>query len=120
MNNRVVIARSDSDEAIPGVPVKPLAGIPGIATARIGAPRDDTVWYRQLWPWLLMTPPLASVIGGVALLWIAIASNDGLVTPESTRHAGPASRQGILTPAEAANCAVKDRACLNTPIEETR
>lgn len=78
---------------------------------------DAAPWYRQLWPWLLIAPPLASVIGGVALLWIAIASNDGLVTPDSTRAA---SRERILTPAEAANCAVKDRACLNTPIGEAR
>ena len=79
-----------------------------------------TPWYRQLWPWLLIAPPAASIVGGVALLWVAIASNDGLVTSDSARHAGPASRPRILSPAEAANCAVKDRACLNTPIEETR
>lgn len=79
--------------------------------------RDAVPWYRQLWPWLLIAPPFASVIAGVALLWIAIASNDGLVTPDSAR---PASQERILTPTEAANCAVKDRACLNTPIGETR
>jgi hypothetical protein len=77
----------------------------------------NTPWYKQLWPWLLIAPPIASVIGGVALLWIAIASSDGLVTPASAGDAR-ASRHRVLTPAEAANCAVKDRACLNTPIEE--
>jgi hypothetical protein len=71
-------------------------------------------WHRQLWPWLLIAPPAASIVGGVALLWIAIASNDGLVTPASTSH------PRILSPAEAANCAVKDRACLNAPVGEAR
>ena len=29
--------------------------------------RDSRPWYRQLWPWLLMLPPAAAVIGGVSL-----------------------------------------------------
>ena len=85
-------------------------------TASIRA--DDKPWFKQLWPWLVMAPPLASVIAGVAMLWIAVATNDGLVTPDYYR-------QGIrinerLTREQAANCAVKDRACMNAPVERSR
>lgn len=30
--------------------------------------REPAPWYRQPWPWLLMIPPLAAVIGGLAML----------------------------------------------------
>jgi uncharacterized protein len=75
-------------------------------------------WYRQLWPWLIIAPPLASVIGGVGLLIIAIAGSDPVVTQDHRRGAAKASR--TLTPAEAARCSVRDRACLNTPVEERK
>lgn len=77
--------------------------------------KQSTPWYRQLWPWLLIAPPVVSIIGGFAILWVAISSNDGLVTPE---HALAINRS--LTREEAANCAARDRACLNTPVEEAR
>ena len=71
-------------------------------------------WYRQLWPWLLIAPPVVSIFGGFALLWVAISSNDGLVTPDPR---GPGVTRS-LSRAEAANCSVKDRACLNAPVED--
>jgi len=33
--------------------------------------QDDRPWYRHLWPWLLMIPPGAAVIGGIATAWLA-------------------------------------------------
>ena len=39
-------------------------------------------WYRQRWPWLLMAPPLAAVIGGIATIVLAVRSNDGMVTAD--------------------------------------
>jgi hypothetical protein len=39
-------------------------------------------WYRQRWPWLLMVPPLAAVIGGVITIVLAVRSNDGMVTDD--------------------------------------
>ena len=75
----------------------------------------EAPWFKHLWPWLIMAPPLASVIAGMALLWIAIASNDGLVAFDYEKDR---SAQAGLTPEQAANCAVKDRACLNTPVED--
>jgi hypothetical protein len=39
-------------------------------------------WYRQRWPWLLMLPPLAAVIGGAVTLVLAVRSNDGVVAAD--------------------------------------
>jgi hypothetical protein len=39
-------------------------------------------WYRQRWPWLLMVPPLAAVIGGMITIVLAVRSNDGVVAAD--------------------------------------
>ena len=39
-------------------------------------------WYRQKWPWLLMLPPAAAVVGGFITLWLAIKTWDGLVVDD--------------------------------------
>jgi uncharacterized protein len=36
-------------------------------------------WYRHLWPWLLIIPPAAAVIGGSFTLYLAITRPDPLV-----------------------------------------
>jgi hypothetical protein len=36
-------------------------------------------WYREPWPWFLISLPAAAVIAGVATVWIAYRSADGLV-----------------------------------------
>jgi hypothetical protein len=36
-------------------------------------------WYRHVWPWLLIIPPLGSVIGGGITLYLAITRPDVLV-----------------------------------------
>lgn len=36
-------------------------------------------WYRQLWPWLLIIPPLGAVIGGLLTLYLAVTRPDTLV-----------------------------------------
>jgi hypothetical protein len=36
-------------------------------------------WYRHLWPWLLIIPPAAAVIGGCVTLYLAITRPDPLV-----------------------------------------
>lgn len=41
-----------------------------------------TPWYRQRWPWLLMVPPLAAVIGGIVTIVLAVKSNDGVVAAD--------------------------------------
>lgn len=39
-------------------------------------------WYKSKWPWLLMAAPAMSVVGGVTMLCVALASNDGLVADD--------------------------------------
>lgn len=39
-------------------------------------------WYREPWPWLLMSGPLAVVVASLASAWIAIKSSDGLVSED--------------------------------------
>ena len=36
-------------------------------------------WYRQLWPWLLIVPPAAAVVGGFFVLYLAVTRPDTLV-----------------------------------------
>ncbi|HVY66187.1 MAG TPA: FixH family protein [Gammaproteobacteria bacterium] len=42
-------------------------------------------WYRERWPWLLMLPPAASVIGGFVLLYFAVESPNALVVDDYAR-----------------------------------
>jgi hypothetical protein len=39
-------------------------------------------WYRQRWPWLLIVPPLAAIIGCTITIVLAVRSNDGMVTAD--------------------------------------
>ncbi|MCC7215960.1 MAG: FixH family protein [Burkholderiales bacterium] len=39
-------------------------------------------WYRHRWPWLLMAGPFIVVVAGFATLWLAVASDDGLVADD--------------------------------------
>lgn len=40
---------------------------------------DDQPWYRQFWPWFLISLPATAVVAGFITLNIAIDSDDGLV-----------------------------------------
>lgn len=46
------------------------------------AGKDVGPWYREPWPWLLMAGPVTVIIAGIATLWIAVASSDGLVVDD--------------------------------------
>ena len=39
-------------------------------------------WYRQLWPWLILSGPAAVLVAGAITTWIAFASADGLVADD--------------------------------------
>ena len=39
-------------------------------------------WYREPWPWLLMSGPCIVIIAGFYTLWLAIQSDDGLVADD--------------------------------------
>lgn len=36
-------------------------------------------WFREPWPWLLMSLPLTAVVAGLLTWWLAFRSDDGLV-----------------------------------------
>jgi hypothetical protein len=63
-------------------------------------------WYREPWPWIVMAAPAASVIAGVAMLWLAISSNDGLVTDDYYRR-GLAINQDLSRDQRAAELGLK-------------
>jgi hypothetical protein len=39
-------------------------------------------WYKEPWPWILMSGPFAVLVAGAATIWIAFASADGLVADD--------------------------------------
>lgn len=39
-------------------------------------------WYREPWPWFLMSGPIIVIIAALVSAWIAISSNDGLVSED--------------------------------------
>ena len=42
--------------------------------------REDTKpWYRQFWPWFIISLPAASVVGGLTTVWISLQTTDSLV-----------------------------------------
>lgn len=46
-------------------------------------PREDSEpWYKQFWPWFLISLPLSVVIASMVTINIAIQSNDGLVSDD--------------------------------------
>jgi len=45
-----------------------------------------TPWFKQPWPWIVMTPPAVAVVAGLATWWIAASSADGLVAEDYYRQ----------------------------------
>ncbi len=41
--------------------------------------RTSKPWYREPWPWFLMSLPATAVIAGLTTVWLAFSSADGLV-----------------------------------------
>ena len=67
-------------------------------------------WHKQLWPWLLMLPPVISVIGGIGVLYVAARTNDVLVA-EDYYQRGITINERLARERSAAECAAKDLAC---------
>ena len=44
--------------------------------------RDSNPWYKEPWPWILMAGPAIVIVAGFVTAWLAIISNDGLVTDD--------------------------------------
>jgi hypothetical protein len=43
---------------------------------------DQSPWYKQLWPWLLISLPASAVLGGIATFILAVNSPNALVTDD--------------------------------------
>ena len=43
------------------------------------SPAASKPWYREPWPWFLISLPATAVVAGIATVWIATTSADGLV-----------------------------------------
>ncbi len=43
---------------------------------------DKMPWYKHRWPWLLMLGPGIVIIAGIVTVWLAVVSNDGLVSDD--------------------------------------
>jgi hypothetical protein len=39
-------------------------------------------WYRERWPWILMSGPATVIVAGAMTTWIAFATSDGLVADD--------------------------------------
>ena len=50
------------------------------------ANRSAKPWYREPWPWFLMSGPFIVIIAALVSAWIAIRSSDGLVTEDYYRQ----------------------------------
>lgn len=48
----------------------------------IAANQNSKPWYREPWPWFLMSGPIIVIIAAFVSAWIAIKSSDGLVTED--------------------------------------
>lgn len=51
-------------------------------------------WYRELWPWLLAGGPLLVIVASLVTAWVAIRSDDGLVSEDYYRQ-GLAAQETI-------------------------
>lgn len=49
-------------------------------------PAAGKSWFREPWPWLLASGPLLVVVASAISAWIAIKSNDGLVSDDYYRQ----------------------------------
>ena len=58
-------------------------------------------WYREPWPWILAAGPLIVVVAACYTAWLAVRSNDGLVTEDYYRK-GLAANQTIARSEQAA------------------
>ena len=44
--------------------------------------QQSKVWYKEPWPWLLMSGPLIVVVAAFATLWLAAKNNSDLVSDD--------------------------------------
>lgn len=67
---------------------------------------ESRPWYREPWPWLLMSGPAVVVVAGIATAWLAVESSDGLVEDDYYKQ-GLAVNQRIARNEQAATLGLK-------------
>lgn len=67
---------------------------------------DGRPWYREPWPWILMAGPVLVIIAAVVTIWIAVVSNDGLVTDDYYKE-GLAVNQRLQRDQQASDLGVR-------------
>jgi len=50
-------------------------------------------WYREPWPWILMSGPAAVLVAGGFTAWLAFSSADGLVVDDFDRERSARTRE---------------------------
>jgi hypothetical protein len=64
-------------------------------------PREDTLpWYKQFWPWFIISLPGTVVIASIITITIAVKTNDGLVSDDYYKE-GRAIHKTAYTAAKA-------------------
>ena len=69
---------------------------------------DSRPWYREPWPWFLISIPALAIIGGGVTLWLALHSNNSLVVDDYYRE-GRAINRVIARDQEAARLGLRAR-----------
>src|SRR5690606_32563701 len=67
------------------VPLPRYAGPRRAAEMQSTSP-EQTPWWRQLWPWFLISLPACAVIASLVTLWLAMDSADSLVVDDYYRE----------------------------------
>lgn len=62
--------------------------------------KDTGPWYKQPWPWILMSGPAMVIVASVISAWVALSSSDGLVVEDYYKK-GLSADQTIAMSAEA-------------------
>lgn len=63
---------------------------------------NNRPWYKERWPWLLMAGPAVVIVAGVITVWLAVISNDGLVSDDYYKQ-GLAVNQQLHRDSQAAS-----------------
>src|SRR5688572_10359806 len=64
---------------------KPQSSVASPPHTAHGSPSTDHTakpWFKEPWPWILMSGPAVVVVAGAFTIWLAFVSSDGLVADD--------------------------------------
>lgn len=68
--------------AIREKPQSSVASLPHTAHGSPSADHTAKPWFKEPWPWILMSGPAVVVVAGAITIWLAFVSSDGLVADD--------------------------------------